>query len=55
MCGEGESGVIDDEAEVVLLRDLGPVKILSDSSQFSLREVACIHDFISLMQLVRVE
>ncbi len=33
--------------------DLGPMMIMSDLSQFSLRKLACIHDLISVRQLVR--
>lgn len=37
------------------MRDFGPMMILSDLSQFSLRELAYIQDLISVRQLVRVE
>ncbi len=33
---------------------LGPMMIMSDLSQFSLRKLVCIHDFISVRQFVRV-
>ncbi len=39
---------------MVLARDLEPMMIMCDLSQFSLRKLACIHDLISVKQLVRV-
>lgn len=37
------------------MRNLGPLMIMSDVSQFSWSRLACIHDLISMRQLVRVE
>lgn len=37
------------------MRDLGPMIIMSDLSQLSLRKLAHIHDLISVRRLVRVE
>ena len=39
----------------VLKRNLGPMMIVSDLSQLSLRKLVCIHDLISLGQMVKVE
>ena len=39
----------------VLMRDLGPMMGMSDLSQLSLRKSECIHDFILVKQLVRVQ
>ncbi len=36
------------------MKDLGQMIIMSDLSQFSLRKLVCIHDFILVRQLVRV-
>ena len=48
-----QSCVVNGETEVVGGFDLGPM--MSDVSQLSLRKFECIHDFISVKQLVRVE
>lgn len=40
---------------VVLVRDFGSMIIISNLSQFSLRKLACIHDFLSVRQLIRIE
>ena len=37
------------------MRDLGPMMMISDLSQLSLRKFVCIQAFISIRQLVRVE
>lgn len=36
-------------------REVGPIGIMSDLSQLSLRKVACIHDLISQRPFDRVE
>ena len=51
--GGTQNGVVDGETEVVGGFDLGPM--MSDLSKLSLRKFECIHDFISVKQLVRVE
>ena len=40
---------------MVLVSDFGPMMIMSDLSQLSLRKLICIHDLMSVRQLVRVE
>ncbi len=55
MCGERnrvELSVVRQRL-LDLVRDLGPMMIMSDLSQFSLRKLACIHDMMSLRQSVR--
>ena len=55
--GERKSGVVDGEAEVVtgFSEGFGTMMIISDLSQFRLRKLICIHDLMSVKQLVRVE
>ena len=55
--GGRQSKVVDGEAEVVNSFGEGfePMIIMSDLSQFSLRKLACIHDLISVRQLIRLE
>ena len=40
---------------VELVRELGPIMMISDLLQLSLRKFFCIHVFISVRQAVRVE
>ena len=54
--GGKEGGVVYGKTEVVfLMRDLGPMIIISDLSQFSWRKLVCIQVLISVRQLVSVE
>lgn len=56
MCGEGdrvELSVVRQKLWVILVRDMGPMMITSDLSQFSLRTFVRIHDLISVRQSVR--
>lgn len=49
-----EPSMVREKFWVDLVRDLGPMMIISDLSQFSLRKFVCIQVFISSKQLVRV-
>ena len=40
---------------VELVRELGPIMMISDLLQLSFRKFFCIHVFISVRQAVRVE
>lgn len=58
ICAKGdrvELSMVRQMLWVVLVRDFGPLIIVSDLSQFSLRKLACIHDLITVRHLITVE
>ena len=58
MCWEGDRVVLSmvrQKLGLVLVRDMGPMMIMSDLSPLSLRKLVCIHDLVSVKQLVRAE
>ena len=56
--GEGDrvvQSIVRWKSLAAWVREFGPIRIMSDLSQFSLRKLACIQDLMSERQLDRVE